>query len=88
MTGNTTKRITVPAAAAVLVDPVGQVEIADRLGVQLNTVHVWQTRRGNLTQAAGMPEPDTTASGTPLWNWATIEKWARETGRLAEKGTA
>lgn len=63
-------------------DPVGPVEISERLGVALNTVHSWRTRRRALERATPMPEPDCIRSNTPLWSWETIETWARETGRL------
>lgn len=56
-------------------DPVGLIEIADRLGVQRNTADVWR-QRGLL------PEPDWTVGGRPAWNWPTVEKWARDSGRL------
>jgi hypothetical protein len=56
-------------------DVVGEREIAGRLGVQSNTVHIWR-KRGLL------PPADWTVSGGPAWSWATIEKWARTTGRL------
>lgn len=58
--------------------PVGASEIATRLGVRPQTVHAWR-HRGLL------PEPAWTVSGQPAWDWATIEAWARDTGRLAER---
>lgn len=54
---------------------VGEVEIAERLGVQRNTVNVWR-KRGLL------PAPQWTVSGLPAWDWAVIRRWAIETGRL------
>lgn len=68
-----------------LYDPVGLVEIADRLGVTLNTVHSWRTRARSMTRRTGMPDPKIVCSGTPLWSWPTIRKWAEETGRLDEE---
>lgn len=56
-------------------DPVGVAEIADRLGVRRQTVAVWKVR-------GLLPEPEATVSGGPCWQWATIEEWAREEGRL------
>jgi hypothetical protein len=56
-------------------DPVGASEIAERLSVQPLTVAKWKLR-GHL------PEPPWSISGNPCWNWAQIEAWARETGRL------
>lgn len=55
--------------------PVGLIEIAERLGVQRNTVDVWR-QRGVL------PEPEWTVGGRPAWNWPTIAEWARDSGRL------
>jgi len=57
-----------------LCDPVGADDIAQRLGVQANTVHIWR-KRGLL------PEPKWTVSGRPCWNWPDVEKWAKETKR-------
>lgn len=56
-------------------------QIAERLGVERQTVNVWRSTRGI------MPEPDYTECPTcgidrPLWKWETIEAWARKTGRL------
>ena len=55
-------------------DPVGVADIAERLGVQTQTVAMWRYR--DL-----LPEPEWTISGQPAWNWPTIEAWAKETGR-------
>lgn len=56
-------------------DPVGVVDIAERLGVRRQTVAVWKVREL-------LPEPDWQRGAGPLWQWLTIERWARETGRL------
>lgn len=57
-------------------DPVGLGEIAERLGVARSTVDAWR-HRGLL------PEPTwPSVGGRPAWEWATIEQWARSTGRL------
>lgn len=56
-------------------EPVGVKEIAERLDVQPNTVHVWRHRRV-------LPEPKGSVSGDPVWDWPDIEAWAEETGRL------
>lgn len=56
------------------VEPVGIVEIAERLGVQRATVDQWK-QRGLL------PEPSWTVGGRPAWNWPDIARWAHETGR-------
>lgn len=55
--------------------PVGIAEIAGRLDVKRQTVDQWR-HRGLL------PEPEWTVSGNPAWKWQTIERWARDTGRL------
>jgi hypothetical protein len=56
-------------------EPVGSVEIAERLGVKRNTVDHWRLR------ATGFPEPRWTVGGRPAWDWEDIATWARETGR-------
>ena len=58
--------------------PVGAAEIAERLGVEPQTVHTWR-QRGVL------PEPRWTVSGKPAWEWAEIEQWAIRSGRLRER---
>ena len=55
-------------------DPVGSDDIAQRLGVQRDTVKMWRHR-------GLMPEPKWWVSGRPCWNWPDIEKWAAVTGR-------
>jgi hypothetical protein len=56
-------------------DIVGLKEIAERLGVKQQTAATWRWR--NL-----LPPEEGTVSGAPAWSWTTIERWARETGRL------
>lgn len=56
-------------------DPVGKLEIAERLDVESRSVHMMY-HRGQL------PEPDWKINGYDAWNWATILWWAGETGRL------
>jgi hypothetical protein len=58
-------------------DVVGEKEIAERLGVPANTVHVWR-KRGVL------PEPDGFVSGMPAWDWSTIRNQLRATGNVPE----
>jgi hypothetical protein len=60
------------------VDPVGMVEIGERLGARRQTVAQWHFRRL-------LPAPRWTVSGYPAWNWPDIERWARDTGRLPER---
>lgn len=55
--------------------PLGMAEIAQLLEVKRSTVHMW-SHRGRL------PAPDLEVSGVSLWWRASIERWARETGRM------
>ncbi len=57
-------------------DPVGIPEIAERLGVQRNTVDAWRKRQL-------LPAPGWTVGGRPAWNWPDIEQWAQDTGRAS-----
>lgn len=50
-------------------------DVADRLGVAIETVYQWRYR-------GVMPEPDMQLDGHPGWRLRTIERWARSTGRL------
>jgi hypothetical protein len=66
-------------------DPVGLEEIAIRLGVSRVTVDTWRTRSkpgAVKSLPVPLPEPQWTVGGRPAWAWATIEEWARTTGRL------
>lgn len=59
-------------------EPVGVVDIADRLGLKQNTVSQIQLR-------GRMPDAQGKVSNVPWWCWPhTIEPWAIETGRLVE----
>jgi predicted DNA-binding transcriptional regulator AlpA len=55
--------------------PAAALEIADRLNVQRTTVDRWLQRKL-------LPSPAWIVGGRPAWEWADIEKWAKETGRL------
>ncbi len=55
--------------------PVGQHEIAELLDVAPATVRQWSWR-------GLLPEAEFLVGGRPAWRWSTIERWARETGRL------
>lgn len=66
--------------AALGVDPVGMVEIGERLGARRQTVAQWHYR-------GLLPPARWTVSGHPAWNWPDIERWARETDRLPETET-
>lgn len=50
-------------------------DIAHRLNVPKDTVNKWR-HRGLL------PEPDYPLSVGPVWEWSTIEAWAKSTRRL------
>jgi hypothetical protein len=57
----------------------GAREIATRLGVKHpETVHGW-TRRD-----PSFPKPVAVISGTKVWRWTQIQRWARRTGRLTD----
>jgi hypothetical protein len=57
-------------------EPVGVVEIAERLRVTRKAVDAWRIRD------LGFPEPSWTVGGRPAWEWEDVETWARETRRL------
>jgi hypothetical protein len=59
----------------VSLDIVGLKEIAERLGVKQQTAAAWRYR-------GLLPPEEGTVSGAPAWTWATIESWAKATGRL------
>lgn len=61
-----------------MADPVGVIEIAQRLDVQDRTVHMW-LYRGLLPPA----EYDS-INGSRAWEWTTILRWAGDTGRIPE----
>lgn len=63
-------------------EPVGIVEIAERLGVMRNTVDQWlfRTHAGELP--VPFPDPRWTVGGRPAWDWSDVAAWAWETGRL------
>jgi hypothetical protein len=57
------------------IDPVGQLDIARRLGYPRATVVQW-LQRGVFDVA-----PKWTVSDAPVWNWPDVLAWAKETGR-------
>jgi hypothetical protein len=62
--------------AATMADPVGIIELSERLGVKLPTGHTWRNR-------GILPPPDyTSINGSRAWEWHTILKWAGETGHI------
>lgn len=60
-------------------DLVGMMEIADRLGVQRQTVRLWRHR-------GVFPEPLAVVSRTPLWRWRDVDKWAKSRPSLSTRG--
>jgi hypothetical protein len=60
-------------------EPVGQKEIAARLGVDESTVQKWQTR-------SVLPAQTWAVGGRPAWKWGVIREWAARTGRLHGAG--
>jgi predicted DNA-binding transcriptional regulator AlpA len=50
-------------------------DIARRLGVSPQRVNV-------LTRSDGFPRPLGKLGRSSVWNWSSVERWARETGRL------
>lgn len=56
-------------------EPVGIVEICEKLGVSRSAYDQWQHRD------LGFPAARWTVGGRPAWNWPDVEAWAKETGR-------
>lgn len=56
-------------------DPVGQMDIATRLGYPSGTVAKW-LQRGVFD----LP-PKWTVSGSPVWEWQDVQAWAERTNR-------
>lgn len=76
--------MTTPTPDVLTVDPVpvdaiplllGTGEIADMFGIQRRSVHQWQSRKV-------LPDPDLHISGTPIWRYSTINRWAADRGRV------
>lgn len=59
-----------------LLDLVGLHEIGVRLDVAGNTANVWRHRYPSF------PTPDLQLAMGPVWIWARVARWARDTGRL------
>jgi predicted DNA-binding transcriptional regulator AlpA len=57
--------------------------IAERLGLSHpESVHTWRYRDPSF------PEPVAQIGQAFAWRWSDVERWARRTGRLTEKGRA
>lgn len=57
------------------------VDIAKRLGISPQRVNV-------LASGPGFPHPLGKLGRSAVWQWSSVERWARETGRLPARGTA
>jgi predicted DNA-binding transcriptional regulator AlpA len=51
------------------------VEIAKRLGISPQRVYV-------LAARSGFPKPIGMLGRSAVWRWSTVERWARDSGRL------
>lgn len=60
-------------------DIVGTPDIARRLNVEQDTVRHWRIR---TTRGRQFPLPKWYVANSPVWDWADVEAWARESGRL------
>jgi len=67
-------------------DLVGIPELAVRLGVPARNIHRWRDRHKQHPPHRHpwqpFPDPVMNISGRPVWQWADVKRWARETGRL------
>lgn len=64
--------------------PVAVSDIADLLGVTVNTVNQWRKRAASAKQVEPFPPAAGKIAATDYW-WADeIQAWARRTGRLKE----
>lgn len=50
---------------------VGVTEIAERAGVNVNTVHAWRRRH------AAFPAPIAELAAGPVWSWTVVGEWLR-----------
>lgn len=64
------------ASVLEILDLVGLHEIGVRLDVAGNTANVWRHRYPSF------PAPDLQLAMGPVWIWARVARWARDTGRL------
>lgn len=56
-------------------------DIAKRLEISPQRVYV-------LADAPGFPKPLGTLGRSAVWRWSSVERWARETGRLRADAAA
>jgi predicted DNA-binding transcriptional regulator AlpA len=57
------------------------VDIAKRLGISPQRVYV-------LANGPGFPTPVGMLGRSAVWRWGSVERWARETGRLPADNAA
>lgn len=57
------------------------VDIAKRLGISPQRVYV-------LAAGPGFPKPLGILGRSAVWRWSSVERWARETGRLPADNVA
>lgn len=57
-------------------DPVGIIEIMERLNVSRKLMDHWRTR-GRDGQP--FPEPRWTVGGRPAWRWGDVKRWHKAT---------
>jgi predicted DNA-binding transcriptional regulator AlpA len=60
-------------------DLVISVDVAKRLGISPQRVNV-------LATGPGFPKPLGKLGRSSVWRWSSIERWARDTGRLPAAG--
>lgn len=65
---------TAPDTVAAVEDLVGVTDIAQRLGVAVNTA--WRWSKGE--RGKDFPEPAGRIGGRPVWKWRDVEKWAAQ----------
>ena len=56
-------------------------DVAKRLGISAQRLCV-------LASAPGFPKPLGMLGRSAVWRWSSVERWARETGRLPVDGAA
>jgi predicted DNA-binding transcriptional regulator AlpA len=57
------------------------VDVASRLGISPQRVNV-------LASSPGFPKPLGKLGRSSVWRWSSVERWARETGRLPSAASA
>ena len=64
---------------------VGSGEIADRLGVRVQTVHHWRKSDPSFPEPVALLGART-GRRTYIWHWPDVEAWARRGGALGSRG--